>query len=315
VRTPIVIDTDPGIDDLVTLALAARSPSLEIVAVTTTYGNARLEQTTRNAREALRLAGRPDVRVLPGSPCPLGRPLVTAPETHGETGVGHAAVPPPQPTDGSANPQVLIDVLRLVDRPIVLVTLGPLTNLAHALDADPRLVRDRVSHHIGMFGNLRERGNTNRWADFNAWCDPEAVQRVLAAQLDTLMVGLDVTRRMVLTATEVNRLTNSADPLVSWLGQALRFYVEFHVLEERLNGCVVNDVLTIGELLAPGLLTPQHVPLRVDLDGGDHRGHTREDPRGQRTAVAVQVDVAEMRRLLEPVFGGRWSDQVEGGDR
>jgi inosine-uridine nucleoside N-ribohydrolase len=120
-----------------------------------------------------------------------------------------------------------------------------------------------------MFGNINERGNTNRWADFNAWCDPEATEVVLRAELGTTMVGLDVTRRMTMTARQVDRLRTSNDRLVAWLGEALRFYVEFHKSQERLDGCVVNDVLPIGELIM----------------------------------VALRVDVEQMQRLLSRVVG------------
>jgi inosine-uridine nucleoside N-ribohydrolase len=201
-----------------------------------------------------------------------------------------------------ANPAVLLDVLAAADRPVTLVTLGPLTNVAHAFEADTELLRSRVSRHLGMFGNLHERGNTNRWADFNAWSDPEATRAVLQAGLSSVMVGLDVTRKMTLGGADVERLAASADALTAWLGSALRFYVEFHRAQERLQGCVVNDVLPLGELLAPGLLTLAQLPLDVKLDDGEHRGHTVESPAGAVTQVAVEVDVPTMRKLLGRVF-------------
>ena len=308
--TAIIIDTDPGIDDVVTLALAARSPELEIVAVTTTYGNATLARTTRNARYVLALAGRSDIPVIPGADRPLVRPLVTAPEAHGESGVGHAepggeAGPP----SCSALPAV-VEALHLADAPITLVTLGPLTNLAHALRTDPDLVATRVRRHIGMFGSLHERGNTNRWADFNAWCDPEAVAEVFGAELPTEMVGLDVTRRMTLDRAEVDRLGRSSDPLVRWLADALRFYVEFHSRQERLDGCVVNDVLTIGQLLEPHLLDFARFRLKIDTGDSEHRGRTLSDPAGAAIRVALDVDVNAMRRLLDRVFGDAWDRLV-----
>ena len=307
--TAIIIDTDPGIDDVVTLALAARSPELEIVAVTTTYGNATLARTTRNARHVLALAGRSDIPVIPGADRPLVRPLVTAPETHGESGVGHAEPEGEGEGEGEAGPPscsalpAVVDALHLADAPITLVTLGPLTNLAHALRTDPDLVATRVRRHIGMFGSLHERGNTNRWADFNAWCDPEAVAEVFGAELPTEMVGLDVTRRMTLDRAEVDRLGRSSDPLVRWLADALRFYVEFHCRQERLDGCVVNDVLTIGQLLEPHLLDFARFRLKIDTGDGEYRGRTLSDPAGATIRVALDVDVTAMRRLLDrPAF-------------
>jgi len=298
---PVIIDTDPGIDDVVALALAVRSPELEIVALSTSYGNATLDRTTRNAHALLELVDRAHITVRPGSAQPLARALVTAPETHGPSGVGYAAVMPETPT--APNPTVLCDLFAALERPVTLVTLGPLTNLAVALQRDRALVRQAVTRHIGMFGNIRERGNTNRFADFNAWCDPEAAQVVLQAGLGTLMVGLDVTRRMSFTAGEVSAIAASADPLAAWLGQALRFYVEFHRSQERLNGCVVNDVLPIGELIAPGLLTVSERHLTVDLGDGEQRGRTRDDDAGATTQVGMSVDTTRMRELLDRVVG------------
>jgi inosine-uridine nucleoside N-ribohydrolase len=297
---PTVIDSDPGIDDVVALALAARSPQLEVLAVTTTYGNATLAATTRNARALLELAGRADIPVRAGAERPLVRELVTAPETHGPTGVGYAPVPEARPV--VADPTVLLEVLGSAREPVTLVTLGPLTNLAHALQADAEMVRSRVSRHLGMFGNVHERGNTNRWADFNAWSDPEATGVVLRSGLSTVMVGLDVTRQMTLTGAEVEQLVDSGDPLTAWLGKALRFYVEFHCARERLRGCVVNDVLPLGELLSPGLLTLAQLRLDVNLGDGEHRGHTMKSAEGTATQVAVGVDIPTMRELLGRVF-------------
>lgn len=299
--TAVIIDTDPGIDDVVALTLALRSPELYVRAITTVYGNAPLAAATRNARELLRLLQRSDVSLYPGADRPLHRPLVTAPETHGHSGVGYAPVPPVAPV--TADPTVLVTLLRRATRPVTLITLGPLTNLACALAEDRQEVHRKVARHLGMFGNLYERGNTNRWADFNAWCDPEAADIVLRSGLPTTMIGLDVTRRMEFPASEVERIAAAEDPLVAWLGAALRFYVEFHRLQERLDGCVVNDVLPVGELLSPGLLSLREVPLAVDRDDGEHRGHTRRRSAGALTPVALEVDIRAMRSLLRRVFG------------
>jgi len=274
--------------------------------VTTTYGNTTLEAATRNARQALTLAGRSDVPVYPGSDKPLVQALVTAPETHGPTGSGYAPVPPPQPSDGAANTNALRDVLAAMSGPITLVTLGPLTNLARTLQEDAGLAKAKIRRHIGMFGTLRERGSVNRSADFNAWCDPEAADWVLRANLDTLMVGLDVTRQMLLSAPGIALLARSSDPLVGWLGQALRYYVESHRRERSLNGCVVNDVLPVGELLSPGMLTFTKHRLRVGLENEEDRGRTKEHPGGHPTWVATAVDARRMRTLLGKVLGNDW---------
>jgi purine nucleosidase len=297
---PVVIDTDPGIDDLVALALALRSLELHIVALTTTYGNTTLERTTRNARDLLSRMARPDVPLFPGADRPLQRPLVTAPETHGVSGIGYATAS--EVVSVQPDPHALLRALDASAAPVVLLTLGPLTNLALALKADPNRVRTRVRRHLGMFGSLHERGNASRWADFNAWSDPEAVDQVLRAQLGTVMVGLDVTRQMTCTAADVAAFCSDGDSLTRWLGQALQFYVEFHRVQERLDGCVVNDVLPVGQVLAPSLLTLAERRLCVDLGEGDERGRTAERPNGARVQAALGVDVPQMRSLLSRVF-------------
>ena len=299
---------------MVALALAARSPSLEIVAVTTTYVNASLDVTTRNARELLRLAERPDVPVHPGSDRPLVRPLVTALETHGATGVGHAPIRTTTPLRVTRNDHVIAELLSDCSEPITLVTLGPLTNLANALEDDRELVRTRISQHIGMFGCLTQQGSTNRWADFNAWCDPEAADRVVRAGIQTRMVGLDVTRLLIVRLHEVSAFSSSSDPLVKWLGEALRYYVTVHRNRDGLKGCYLHDTLAIGQLLCPGLMTFAARGMRVDLDDGEHRGHTRESLSDYPLHIAVDLDVVLMRKLLDRVFGERWCAQKGAGE-
>ncbi len=296
----LVIDADPGIDDVVTLALAARSPELKIVAVTTTYGNAILADTTRNARTVLELAGRPDVPVHPGADRPLARPLATGAALHGPSGVGYAPVATAPPV--APNPSALLDVLASAPEPVTLLTLGPLTNLAHALDRDGPAARRAVHRHIAMLGAFAERGATERLADFNAWADPEAADRVLEARLPTTLVPLDVTRRFTLAAHQVAGWAASANPLTRWLSAALRYYVEAQRAACGLEGCVVHDVLTLGEVLAPGLLSLSYRRIGVDLDAGERRGHTRERDNGVRVEVATEVDVARMRSLLGRVL-------------
>jgi inosine-uridine nucleoside N-ribohydrolase len=295
----VIIDTDPGIDDVVALALAARSPALDVLAVTTTYGNATLAQTTRNARTLLGLMGQAAVPIHAGAERPLTRNLVTAPRTHGPTGVGYAAVAEPEPV--RPNPTVLADVLETCAASVTLVTLGPLTNLAHALAAAPDTVHSRVSTHIGMFGSLRERGGTDRWADFNAWCDPEAADRVIRSDLRTVAVGLDVTRQMILSPAEVDRLCVADNPLALWLGNALQFSVEYHTQHRGVRGCVVNDVLPIGELICPGLLQLARTRLAVDLGDGENRGRTRKSATGGSVELALGADIDKMKRMLRRV--------------
>lgn len=292
---PVVIDTDPGIDDTVALLLALQSPELEVRGIAVTYGNTTVEHAYRNCVEILRRIGR-RLPLAVSARRPLKRAVATAPETHGATGLGDAQVP-------SAG--VILDYVKPLDRllaeqpePVTLVTLGPVTGLALALRRDAELVREKVARHLAMIGNIKATGNTTKYSEFNAWCDPEALAEVLRAELPTEIIGLDVTRQFVLSGSAVARLGQSADERQQWLHAALRYYVAFHREREKVDGCVVNDVLPIAELLAPGMLTFEPLRIKVEIEDGENRGRTRVDPEGSkaRVATAVRADIAH--RLL-----------------
>ena len=180
---------------------------------------------------------------------------------------------------------------------VTLVTLGPITSLALVLRSNPGLVREKVARHVAMIGNIEAPGNQTRFSEFNAWCDPEALDRVLRAELPTELVGLDVTRRIVVTAAEVDALAD-AGPEARWLHDALRCYVEFHRQYEQLDGCVVNDVLPIAALIDPAVLTWAPLRVAVGLVDGDGRGRTVVDPEGPRVRVATAVRPELVRDLL-----------------
>jgi inosine-uridine nucleoside N-ribohydrolase len=292
---PLIIDTDPGIDDCLALLLALTSPELDLRGISVTYGNTVIENAYRNTVEILRRAER-RLPIAVGARRPLKRALAVALETHGESGLGDAPVPPAG---------VILDYVKPLDRllaeqatPVTLVTLGPVTGLALALRRDAALVREKVARHIAMIGNLEAQGNTTPYSEFNAWCDPEALAQVLAAELPTEMVGLDVTRAIVVTGEEIERLGQVDDPDARWLHAALEFYRAFHHKYEGLNGCVINDVLPIAALLRPDVLTFHATRLAVDLETGDTRGRTRVDPEGHKASVAGAVRAGPVRQLL-----------------
>ena len=289
----MIIDTDPGIDDCLALLLALNSPELDVRGISVSYGNTVVENAYRNAVEIVRKVKQP-VRVPLGIGArrPLKRPLQVADDTHGPSGLGYADVPPAG---------VILDYVRPLERlleaqaePVTLVTLGPVTSLALVLRANPGLVRDKVGRHVAMIGNVEAAGNTTRFSEFNAWCDPEALATVLAAEIPTEMIGLDVTRKIVVRSSEVNRLAEHSP----WLHDALRFYVEFHKKQEGLDGAIINDVLAIAYLIQPDVLTFSDLRLSVSLDEGQSRGRTKLDSKGSFTRVAMEVYPAPVRRLL-----------------
>ena len=308
--TTLVIDTDPGIDDALALLLAARASAARLGAVTVTYGNTTLDRAARNARLVLDRAPS-DAAVLAGWDRPLRRPLITAKETHGAEGLGdHDNLPPPgTPTPSS---RALLDALARTEGAVTLVTLGPLTNLALALRADAAFVRQRVVRHVMMGGNIAETGNTGPFSEFNVWCDPDAAAEVLRAGLGTEMVGLDVTRRLVLPATAVAKLARHADPDARWLGRLLGFSVRFHLEYEGLKGAVINDPLAVALALAPTWGRVEHRVLAVDLGEGDDRGRTAPGGPGDPVvSVYREVHLGPVHDLLLEHLFGRWLTKAD----
>jgi purine nucleosidase len=308
--TTFVIDTDPGIDDALALLLAARASAARLGAVTVTYGNTTLDRAVRNARVVLDRAPS-DAPLFAGWDRPLRRPLITAKETHGAEGLGdHDELPPaPAPTPSA---RALLAALERAAGPVTLITLGPLTNTALAIREDAALVRRRVARHVMMGGNIAEAGNTGPHSEFNVWCDPDAADEVLRAGLGTEMVGLDVTRRLVLPAAAVAKLARHADPDARWLGRLLGFYVRFHEEYEGLHGAVINDPLAVALALEPTWGRAEPHVLAVDIGDGADRGRTAPGGAGD-PAVSVyrEVDVGRVHGLLLEHLFGRWLSKAD----
>lgn len=299
----LVVDTDPGIDDALALLIAASWSRCRLEAVTVTYGNAPLDVAMRNAKAVLARAGC-DVPVTAGADRPLVRPLVTAKDTHGNQGLGDIPMPAAEPVVPAAS--ALRDALRNAPGKVVLVTLGPLTNLAIALRQDSGMVRSKVERHVMMGGNVDARGNTGPHSEFNVWCDPEAADQVFRAQLGTSMVGLDVTRKLVISAAAVEKLAKHEDPDARWFADLLGFYVRFHRKHEGLQGAVINDPLAVALAVEPGWGETRSTALRVDLSDGHMRGRTTAGQGGSRHLVYRQFDHHRVHKLLLEHLFGRW---------
>jgi purine nucleosidase len=309
VTVPLVIDTDPGIDDSLALILAARARRADLLAVSVSYGNTTLDRATRNARLILERAGSA-APVFAGWDRPLTRALVTAKETHGAEGLGDLAAPPPPPVPPSA--ASILDALRAAGRPVTLVTLGPLTNLALALRNDPAFLRSRVTRHVAMGGNLAAAGNSGGLAEFNVWCDPEAAAEVFAAGIGTELVGLDVTRRLVISAAAVEKLGTHADEDARWLGRLLGFYVRFHQRHEALAGAVINDPLAVALALDGTWGCADTLCIAVTRAAVAGRGETVPGGAGD-PVVRVYRDVAlgPVHALLLECLFGRWLTEAD----
>src|SRR5437016_7789427 len=208
----VVIDTDPGVDDALALLLAMRSPELKIEAITPVAGNVPLELSLPNALRMVEIAGRTDIPVAVGAKAPLLRRLVTAAYAHGENGLGGAVFPEPkikQVAEPAA--EFIRHIVRKYPREVTLITLGPLTNVATALNADPELAG--MIKNLVMMGGSLSGGNITPAAEFNIYVDPEAARIVFQSGIPITMVGLDVTRKTALTETHVQKLESGQNPV------------------------------------------------------------------------------------------------------
>jgi purine nucleosidase len=321
-RTPLILDVDTGIDDSLAILYACASPDAELVAVTCLSGNVAAHHVQRNTRAVLELAGRPDVEVALGRPVPLMRPLDIAPDTHGPEGIGHAVLPEPvTPLSPRYAPSLIAEEARRRPGEITLVTLGPLTNLAIAVLAEPRLP-SLLRRWVLMGGSYRVPGNTTPTTEWNIHCDPEAARICLAAWSEAmeqeptiprpLALGLDVTETARMGPEHVAELAGRAGadhPIVRFVADALRFYMEFHQQYDGFFGAFVHDPLATAAALDPSLVRTRALAVDVDASGGVADGATVADWRGlwrrpPNVDVAVEADAG--------VFVTRWLDRVGG---
>ncbi len=290
---PLIIDTDPGVDDAVALVLALRSPEVDVRAVVAAFGNVGLEHTLDNARRLLALAGRPDVPVAAGASRPLvhDRPH-RATEVHGDDGLGGRAhtLPGPVPLDPRPGVDVMADVLRTAADPVTIASIGPLTDTALLLAAHPELA-PRIGRIVVMGGSTGA-GNITGAAEFNVFADPEAAHRVLTqAEVPVTLVPLDLTLRCAVDAHRLARL-GAGDAVCLHLDALIEPYRAWYRRTHGLDGVPLHDAVALLEAITPGTLRATPMPLQVACDLGPARGATVPD-RGRGTAPpSPPVDVA-----------------------
>ena len=343
-RIALILDVDTGIDDSLALLYAAGSPDADLVAVTCVSGNVDARQVAVNSRAILELAGRPDVEVALGREVPLLRALQTTPETHGPQGRGHAELPAPrQPLSERHAVDLILEEARRRPGEITLVTLGPLTNLALAVMREPALPRLLKGYTL-MGGAFGVAGNTTPTTEWNIHCDPEAAAIVFRAWANAIgadpsiarpmALGLDVTEQARIVPDDVVRLARRAgstpddsialahgedpmlatrsvasNPIVRYVADALRFYMEFHARYDGFYGAFIHDPLAVAAALDPGLVETESLYVDVETRGELTDGMTVADRRKltgkpPNLEVAIRADVPEfLDRLIERVGG------------
>ena len=269
----VIIDTDPGVDDALALLLAMRSPELKIEAITPVAGNVPLELTLPNALRMVEIAGRTDIPVAAGAKAPLVRRLVTAAYAHGENGLGGTVFPEPK-TKAVAEPaaELIRRIVRKYPKEVTLITIGPLTNIAAALNADAELAG--MIRAVVMMGGSLSGGNITPAAEFNVYVDPEAARILFQSGIPVTMVGLDVTRRTSLTDEHVRVLEAGQNPV----SQAAAKIARNAIAHTRERGFVVgpnmHDSLAVAGFLDASLLKWKEYYVDVETSGELTAGET-----------------------------------------
>ena len=269
----VVIDTDPGVDDALALLLAMRSPELKIEAITPVAGNVPLELSLPNALRMVEIAGRTDIPVAVGAKAPLLRRLVTAAYAHGENGLGGAVFPEPK-IKPVAEPaaKFISQIVRKYPGEVTLITIGPLTNIATALNMDSELAR--MVKSLVMMGGSLSGGNITPAAEFNVYVDPEAARIVFQSGIPITMVGLDVTRKTSLTDEHVRILEAGQNPVSQAAAKIARNAINHNREQGFLVGPNMHDSLAVAGFLEPSLLKFQDYYVDVETTGELTAGET-----------------------------------------
>ncbi|MDK0532048.1 nucleoside hydrolase [Clostridium perfringens] len=244
-KRKVIIDCDPGIDDALAIILALKSKEIEVIGITTVSGNVESVQGAKNALKVLKLLGRLDIPVYLGESKPIKRELVTAQDTHGEDGLGETFLEEVSSEYIRENGvDFILNTLKNQEN-VSIIALGPLTNLYRAIEKDSETFH-RVKEIVSMGGAYKSHGNCSPVAEFNYWVDPHGAREFLKKfNGEFTMVGLDVTREIVLTPNLREMIHQFNDEIGDFIYDITRFYVDFHWEQERTLGCVINDPLAV----------------------------------------------------------------------
>ena len=264
----IVIDCDPGIDDAMAIALAMQHSGFEIVGISTMFGNAQVDQTTRNALTVVELSGRA-VPVYRGAARPLRVPMEPPPDfVHGKDGLGNTDQPLPkrqaQPTSAA---RFLVDIAKAFPKQITIVAVGRLTNLAQAIKLDSTFTSN-IREVVLMGGAFHVPGNVSPVAEANISGDPHAADIVVTAPWKVTMLALNTTTKVKLNDEILRRVKDRNDRYGPFIWSITRFYMDFHKNMNHVEGGIyVHDPSAIMYLIDPSLFTVRTGPVRVVTEG------------------------------------------------
>ena len=308
-RSNVIIDCDPGIDDSLAIMLALSLESISVKGITIVCGNSPVEMGFGNAKKVLHFLKRLDIPVYQGEKTPLKREYVNALDTHGEDGLGESFLPE---IPGYEQNETAVEFMGRIIRecaaagePCSVIALGPMTNLARLIQTD-REAFDQIQEIISMGGNFKSHGNCSPVAEYNYWVDPDAAALVYetAAQKHSLisMVGLDVTRKIVLTPDLLEYMKRLQPEIGSFVQKITKFYFDFHWEWEHLIGCVINDPLAVAYFADRSLCSGIQAYTAVETRGismgqtvVDAMDFYRKEP---NAVILTEVDVLKFFKIF-----------------
>jgi inosine-uridine nucleoside N-ribohydrolase len=320
----VIYDTDPGVDDAMALYFALAHPAIELLGITTTFGNVTVEQAATNALYLCAIAGR-NIPVTQGVATPWCKPSETPPAyIHGADGLGNlsARVATSNRLDPRPSAQFIVDMARAQPGEITLVAVGPLGNLSLALKLEPRLPQ-LLREVIVMGGTILEPGNVSPVAEANVWNDPHAADQVFTAGWILTMVGLDVTHQVRVPLSMIERIAQhhrhlATDTLLHAVAFYAHFYTGLYAHLTQVPGCFAHDVLAFIYLVRPELFTLEHGAIRVATEGlaqgqtlmnrrdfirYPHAGWEKDKP---LTQVCMQVQADACQTVFENTLMTPW---------
>jgi inosine-uridine nucleoside N-ribohydrolase len=299
---PVLLDCDPGHDDALAILLAAGSPAIDLLGITTVAGNQTLPKTTLNARRICTAAGITSVPIAAGRAQPLHGQLRPAPGIHGETGLDGPAFG--EPAVG-IEPVGAVEFLRRVildaDQPVTLIATGPLTNIAALLLAHPE-VAGRL-HEIVLMGGSTERGNVTPYAEFNIHTDPEAADIVVGSGLPVTMCGLNVTHQALATSAVLDRIAALGTPLARICVDLLTFFAGSYRRVFGFDAPPLHDPVAVARVIDPAVVTAVEANVAIELAGTLTTGATVIDlhkvtGRQPNAQVATSLDVDRFWQMM-----------------
>ena len=275
----VIIDTDPGVDDLLAILLALKSPELQVEALTVVGGNCSLADAIRNALRVLETADRPDIHVYKGAPRPLKGRYVYARYFHGPRGLtGRLPEPRIAAIDDLNAVDAIASRIASAHTAVTLIALGPLTNVAKLIERHPDTAK-RLSTVLVMGGAVDVPGNVTPFAEFNTYSDPEAAEVVFRSDIDVRLIGLDVCNPVYLERGHAGQMTGVT-------GRVVRGWFDFHPELDTMSLC---DPLAIVAAFRPDLFTFEQGPIGV-VTTGEERGRTFRGTSGGPISFATGVD-------------------------